>query len=390
MTVAVPFMDLNAQYQAHREEFDAALAATIQDSAFIGGAAHRAFMTDFATWCGAGEHPEDLSEAGAAALVSNGTDALELALIETLGPGDGDREVITVSHTFIATTEAIARAGYRPVFVDIDPRTFLMDLDALERAIGPKTAAIIPVHIYGQMLDMPRLMDIARPRNLVVIEDAAQAHGARFCGKRPGAMSHAATFSFYPGKNLGAWGDAGAVYSRDEDLIARIRMRANHGRTDKYLHEFQGVNSRMDGLQAAILSVKLRHIDAWTAERRRVAETYDRLLEGVETVARPHVDQRAEPVYHLYVVRVAQRDKVRKALSEAGIATGVHYPVPLHMQPALKDLGHAPEDLPETTLAAESIISLPIFPEMADAQVERVVTVLKEATADLSPPPTTL
>lgn len=368
MTTKIPFADLNAQYQAHREEFDAAIAEIIEKSAFIGGEAHKAFAAEFAAWCGSGH----------VSLTGNGTDAIELALHELLGPGDGTQEVLTVSHTFIATAEAISRTGYRPVFVDIDPATCLMDLAATESAIGPQTRAILPVHLYGQMLDMARLSEIARAHDLVLIEDAAQAHGARFDGIAPGDLSDAATFSFYPGKNLGAWGDAGAVFSKNKDLIERITMRANHGRLDKYLHEFEGTSSRMDGIQAAVLRVKLRHLDAATAARRRVASHYDALFHGLNGVTPVACDPKAEHVYHLYVIRVRDRERVQEALAARGIATGIHYPVPLHMQPAYQHLGYAPGDLPETRQATEEILSLPIFPEMKDSQVERVASAVRE------------
>jgi dTDP-4-amino-4,6-dideoxygalactose transaminase len=369
MNAKIPFVDLNAHYQAHRTEFDAALAEVIAKSAFIGGDAHKAFATEFAEWCGGGY----------VALTGNGTDAIELALHELLGPGDGTGEVLTVSHTFIATAEAISRTGYRPVFVDVDPDTLLMDLSTVEKAITPRTRAILPVHLYGQMVDMPRLAAIAKAHRLAVVEDAAQAHGARFDGYAPGALSDAATFSFYPGKNLGAWGDAGAVYSRNADLIERITMRANHGRLDKYLHEFEGVSSRMDGLQAAILRVKLRHLDDATAARQRIAAKYDTLFRDTNGVTPVSRDPKAVHVYHLYVVRVRDREKAQSALAAQGISTGIHYPVPLHMQPAYRRLGHAPQDFPETERAASEILSLPMYPEMTDAQVETVAAALKEA-----------
>ena len=372
MTERIPLLDLHAHYEAHREEFDAALANVIGKSAFIGGEHHKQFAEDFAAWCGGGH----------VALTGNGTDALELAIIELLGYGDGQREIITASHTFIATAEAIGRTGYRPVFVDVDPSTCLMDLEQAESAINARTAAIIPVHIYGQMLDVGKLRSIAVAHNLVVIEDAAQAHGADFDGFRPGDKSELACFSFYPGKNLGGWGDGGAIYGLDEKLIERITMRANHGRLDKYLHEFEGMNSRLDGLQAAILLVKLRHLDAATAARRQIAKRYDELLGSMHSVKPVVVDERANSVYHLYVVRLQNRDRVREYMQAAGISTGIHYPVPLHMQPAYQHLAYAPESLPETRKAADEILSLPIFPEMTNAQVDRVVSVLNEAVSE--------
>ena len=369
MTDRIPLADLHANYDAHREEFDAAIAEVLRKSSFIGGAAHTQFADRFADWCGGGH----------VALTGNGTDALELAIIELLGQGDGSREIITASHTFIATAEAIGRTGYRPVFVDIDPASCLMDLQLMEQAITPRTAAIIPVHIYGQMLDMRRLRAIADKHSLVVIEDAAQAHGADFAGIKPGELSELACFSFYPGKNLGAWGDGGAVFGRSEKTIERIRMRANHGRLDKYLHEFEGTNSRLDGLQAAVLLVKLKHLDEATAARRRIAKKYDELLASFNSVTPVTVDARANSVYHLYVVRMQNRDAVREAMNAAGVSTGIHYPVPLHMQPAYQHLAYSPEDLPQTRRAADEILSLPLYPEMSDQQVERVVAVLQDS-----------
>ena len=309
----IPLVDLSAQYAAHEAEFNAALKDCLARTSFIGGPDHAAFAEEFAAWCGGGH----------VALVGNGTDALNLALIETLGPGDGTEEVITVSHTFIATTEAIVGAGYRPVLVDVDPDTCLMDLAALEAAVGPKTRGIIPVHIYGQMTAMDRLAEIAKARDLKIIEDAAQAHGATWKGDLPGAHSDAACFSFYPGKNLGAWGDGGAVFTRDPDLADRISARANHGRRDKYLHDFEGMNSRLDGLQAAILRVKLRHIDDWNAARRQVASWYDELLAGHNAIKLPTTAAGAEHVYHLYVIQVDDRDAVRLHLDETGIGVGI-------------------------------------------------------------------
>lgn len=365
----IPLVDLGAQYSAHKHEFDAAMAECLGRTSFVGGPDHKAFAQEFAEWCGG----------GSVALVGNGTDALELAIVELLGAGDGEGEILTVSHTFIATGEAILNAGYRPRFVDIDPATYLMDLDAMEAAIGQQTRAIIPVHIYGQMLAMDRVADVAARHGLKVIEDAAQAHGARWKGQRPGTWGDAACFSFYPGKNLGAWGDGGAVFSRDAALIHRIEMRANHGRTDKYLHEFIGRNSRLDGVQAAILRVKLRHIDDWNEKRRQVAAWYDELLAGDNAVTLPVVHPEAQPVFHLYVVGVDERERVRAAMVEDGIGVGVHYPVPLHEQPACTDLGYLAEDLPHTHEAGSRILSLPIFPEMTREQAERVALSLKRA-----------
>ena len=366
---SIPLVDLRAQYLAHREELDAALAGCVENARFVGGPDHEAFAGEFADWCGGGH----------VALVGNGTHALEFALRELLGPGDGLGEVITVSHSFIATGEAIVNAGYYPIFVDVDPRTCLMDVAALETAIKPDTRAIVPVHLYGQMAEMDKVMSVAKHHGLKVIEDAAQAHGAGWQGKRPGEWGDAACFSFYPGKNLGAWGDGGAVFTRDADLAARIARYADHGREDKYRHPWPGTNSRLDGLQAAVLRVKLRHLDAWNETRRQVASWYDELLEGEEAVERIKSCEDAIHSRHLYVVQVDDRDRVLATLKKKGIHAGVHYPVPLHEQPVFSGLGYALDDLPITATVARRVLSLPLYSELGRADVERVVSTLKEA-----------
>ena len=365
----IPLVDLAAQYKAHRAELDAAVSGCAQATAFIGGAELKSFETEFATFCGG----------GSAVGCGNGTDAIEIVLRELLGAGDGSGEVVTVPNTFIATTEAITNAGYRPVFVDVTPGTHLMDPGGLKGVIGPRTRAVLPVHLYGQMAPMDEIMDVAQDCGLVVIEDAAQAHGAIWKGRGPGHWGHAATFSFYPGKNLGAWGDGGAIFTRDEKLAKRVRMRANHGRTDKYLHEFEGRNSRLDGLQAAILRVKLRHLADWNEARRRVASWYDELLDGNNRVKRPVVDDNGQHVFHLYVIEVDDRDRVLNDMQKCGIGAGVHYPVPLHRQPAYASHGYGDAQFPVATASAQRILSLPIFPEMQRAQAERVVQVLNQA-----------
>ncbi len=366
---AIPLVDLRAQYLAHGEELDAAVAECVENARFIGGPDHEAFAGEFADWCGGGH----------VALVGNGTQALEFALRELLGPGDGLGEVITVSHTFIATGEAIVNAGYRPVFVDVDSRTGLMDVATLEAAIRPDARAIVPVHLYGQMVEMDKVMSVARHHGLKVIEDAAQAHGAGWQGKRPGEWGDAACFSFYPGKNLGAWGDGGAVFTRDADLARHITRYADHGREDKYLHDTGGTNSRLDGIQAAVLRVKLRHLEDWNQARRNAASWYDDLLDGDEAVERVETREGAVHARHLYVVQIDDRDRVLAALKENGIHAGVHYPVPLHEQPAFSRLGYAPEDLPMTSQAVRRVLSLPLYPELTRADAERVVATLKEA-----------
>jgi len=354
----IPLVDLRAQYLTIQNEIEEAFARVIKNSAFIGGDDLRQFEKEFAEYC----------EVKAAVGVGNGTDALYLTM-RALGIGAGD-EVITVAHTFIATAETISLTGARPIFVDVREDTMLMDGDRLEAAITPRTRAIVPVHLYGQPCDMDRIVEIARRHRLMVVEDAAQAHGARWRGRRVGTFGDAACFSFFPGKNLGAYGDGGAVVSQDEALIQRIRKLANHGRIDKYIHESEGVNSRLDGLNAAVLRVKLRHLDPWNAARRRHAAQYLQLLRGSATL--PAVDPRAEPVWHLFVVRVPERDALLAALRQQGIAAGIHYPVPLHRQPAYEHLKIAEGALPITERVAASIVSLPLYPEMTREQIAAV------------------
>jgi dTDP-4-amino-4,6-dideoxygalactose transaminase len=363
--MTIPLLDLQAQYLSIKSDVDAAIRRTIDRSAFIGGDEVRAFEAEFAAFC----------DAKAAVGVGNGTDALYLAL-RALGLGPGD-EVVTVAHTFIATAEAISLTGAKPVFVDIREDTMLMDPDALEAAITPRTRAIIPVHLYGQPCEMDRILQIADRHGLKVIEDAAQAHGARWGGRRVGSLADVACFSFFPGKNLGAYGDAGAVVSRDADLIDRVRMLANHGRLDKYVHRMQGVNSRLDALHAAVLRVKLVRLDGWNEIRRQHANEYLRLFadSGVQL---PEVHPHSEPVWHLFVVRVSERDQLRKQLDERGITTGIHYPVPVHRQPAYAHLACGAGSLPITEQAATRVLSVPMYPELSSQQVRRVSESLLE------------
>jgi dTDP-4-amino-4,6-dideoxygalactose transaminase len=362
----VPFADLKAQYHAIRQEIDSAMAAVIAESAFIGGKYAGVFEEAFAAFCGVKY----------CVGVGNGTDALHIAL-RSLGVGPGD-EVITAANTFIATAEAITMTGARVVFVDCDPATYNIDVRKVPAAITPRTKAIIPVHLYGQPADMTELTKIAREQDLLLVEDAAQAHGAEIGGRRVGTFGRLACFSFYPGKNLGAYGDAGAIVTSDEALAVRCRMIANHGRIRKYDHDFEGINSRLDGLQGAILHVKLGHLEAWTERRRSRAALYDELLKGSGVVT-PVAAPGTRHVYHLYVVRVPNRDSVQTELKEAGIATGVHYPIALPSLAAYRYLGHRPEDFPVANRYAGKIISLPMFPEMTDEQVAYVCDLLRRA-----------
>lgn len=366
--MTIPLVDLRAQYLQLKGEIDGAIRRVVERTSFIGGEEVARFEEEFAAYCSVGaSQPVHCAGCG------NGTDALYLAL-RALGIGPGD-EVITVAHTFIATAEAITLTGARPVFVDIRDSTLLMDPDAVEAAITPRTAAVVPVHLYGQPCEMDRIVEIAQKHCIKVVEDAAQAHGARWKGERVGVAGDAATFSFYPGKNLGAYGDAGAVVSRDDALVRKIRMLANHGRAEKYTHQMEGVNSRLDSLQAAILRTKLAHLDEWNAARRAIADFYLQALRNTP-LRLPVVLPEAESVWHLFVVRSTDRDRLREQLKARGIATGVHYPLPLHLQPAYDYLQVAPGALPVTERAALEVVSLPMYPELPDAQVEEVARVI--------------
>ena len=366
MSNNIPLVGLFDQYQTIKSEIDAAIENIITKSAFIGGEEVRLFEKEFAAFC----------EARACVGVGNGTDALYLTL-RALGIGPG-HEVITVAHTFIATSEAISMTGATPIFIDITEDTMLMNPALIEPVITPRTKAIVPVHLYGQSCDMDAIMEIARRHGLKVVEDAAQAHGGKWRGQRVGSIGDAATFSFYPGKNLGAFGDAGAVVSQDEALIERIRMLANHGRLEKYTHKMEGVNSRLDGLQAAILRVKLRHLDDWNRKRRAHANFYLESLSQSEARP-PAVNPNAEPVWHLFVVRVQDREALQQRLKAAGIATGVHYPVPLHVQPAYESRQIPLGSLPVTETAAREVVSLPMYPELSQEQLESIVNAMTMA-----------
>lgn len=365
MTSNIDFVDLKAQYENISSEIDAAIMEVITTASFIGGRFVKSFESNFTKYIGV----RHCVGAG------NGTDALFIAL-KALGIGPGD-EVITAANSFIATSEAIALCGARAVFVDCDERTYNINVDDLEGAITGRTRAIIPVHLYGQPAEMQGLSEIAVRHGLYVVEDAAQAHGARYKGKAVGTFGDFACFSFFPGKNLGAYGDAGAIVTNDDGLALRARMYANHGRIDKYDHVFEGVNSRLDGLQAAILDVKLKHLEGWTRRRSEIAGIYDEGLADI--VVTPSVLPGAEHVYHLYVIRVRNRDEVRRTLKEKGISTGVHYPLPLPFLKAYSHLGYKPDDFPVAYSLKDEILSLPIYADMTDSQVEHVIKELKNA-----------
>ena len=364
----IPLVDLKAQYASIQAEIDAAIARVIADTAFVGGKFVAAFEREFADFC----------EAPHAIGCGNGTDALELAL-EALGVGAGD-EVILPSHTFFASAEAVLRVGAVPVFAEVEEGGFLIDPGAIPELLSERTRAIMPVHLYGHVCDLDRVLEIARDHELAVIEDAAQAHGARTRGRSAGTLGDVGSFSFYPGKNLGAYGDAGAIVTGDEDLAGRLARLRNHGRSGKYEHEEVGVNSRLDGLQASILAAKLAHLADWNRRRREAAATYDRLIEGVEGATALTARPETEPVYHLYVVRVPQRDEVLRLLKADGIGAGIHYPIPCHLQPAVLEHGSGGRvSLPRTETLAGEILSLPLYPEITREQIERVVDSLDRA-----------
>jgi dTDP-3-amino-3,4,6-trideoxy-alpha-D-glucose transaminase len=354
--VHVPLVDLKAQYGSIKDEVDAAIQGVLDRADFILGAEVARFETDFAAAVGA---------AGSVGIAS-GTAALELSL-RACGVGAGD-EVITSAHTFIATAEAISNIGATPVFVDIDASSFTLDPEAVEAAVTPRTRALIPVHLYGRPASMDPLLDICRRHELRLIEDAAQAHLARYRDRSVGSIGDLACFSFYPGKNLGAYGDAGAVTGNDLDLVARVRKLRDHGRTTKYEHDEIGFGERLDTIQAAVLNVKLGHLEAWTEARRRHAARYNELLAGTD-VETPQDDPLDRHVYHLYVIRTTRRDALLTALQADGVGAGIHYPIPLHRQPAYLKRGYGAVHLPETEAASAQVLSLPIFAELTDEQI---------------------
>jgi dTDP-4-amino-4,6-dideoxygalactose transaminase len=364
--VTVPFVDLRAQYRSIRDEVRAAMDKVIEEAAFIGGKALQDFQDAFTRYSGA--------RFGMG--VSSGTSALHLAL-DACGVRPGD-EVITVPSTFIATTEAITQAGGVIRFVDVHPESFNLDPAHLEAAIGPKTKAVMPVHLFGQTADMDAIGAAARSHGLRVIEDAAQAHGAEYKGRRAGSLGEIAGFSFYPGKNLGAYGDGGFVTTNDEEMARRVKLLLDHGRTTKYEHVAEGYNYRLDALQAAILSVKLRHLDAWNEARRRVARAYDERLGGLPGLALPQEQPGCKHVYHIYAVRTDRRDALRAHLEKRGVASGVHYPIPLHLQPAYKHLGIPKGRFPVAERLSESVLSLPMYPEMEERHIEAVCAAVRE------------
>jgi dTDP-4-amino-4,6-dideoxygalactose transaminase len=361
-------VDLAAQHAALAGEIEPALLALAAGGRYVGGEECRAFEAEFAAYCGVGH----------ACGVANGTDALALAL-RAYGVGPG-HEVVTVANTFIGTGEAILLCGARPVFVDVDEHTGTMDPAGLEAAITDRTRVVLPVHLYGHPADMEAIVAIASGRGLPVLEDAAQAHGASVGERRAGALGHAACFSFYPSKNLGAYGDAGMVVSGDAAFVERVRQIANHGAgSHRYDNVVPGTNSRLDALQAAVLRIKLRRLDAWNAERRRRAQAYGRALEGTPGLGLPREREGARSCWYLYTVRTRERDRVAAHLARCGIATAVHYPRPIHLQPAMVSAGGRPGDLPVSERLCAEVLSLPLYPELPLEEVERIAAEVRRA-----------
>ena len=362
----VPFVDLKKQYQTIKEEIDEALRSVIENANFILGPSVENFEKKFAEFCGVKY----------CVGVNSGTAALHLALLAA-GIGVGD-EVITQPNSFIATAEAVSHTGAKPVFVDINPDTYLMDVSKLEAAITSKTKAIIPVHLYGQVSPMKEILETAKKYNLFVLEDACQAHGATQDGKRVGSFGDAAAFSFYPSKNLGAYGEGGAVVTNNEELAVKIRMLRDHGSSQKYIHNFIGFNMRMEGIQGAVLGIKLQYLDEWNKKRRENAARYFELLQDVPQIKLPVILENNQSNFHLFVIRAERRDDLQKFLKDNGIATGIHYPIPIHLQEAYSTFGWKKGDFPVTEKVADEILSLPMFPEVTEEQILYVSRKIKD------------
>ena len=366
MAIKVPYLDLKAQYQSIKPEIDAAISRVLDSCQFVLGPEVAAFEQEFAAYCGAAE----------CIALNSGTSALHLALLAA-GAGPGD-EVITVPFTFVASVAAVTYSGARPVLIDIDPRSFTMDPAAIEAAITPRTKVILPVHLYGQSADMDPIMEVARRHKLIVIEDAAQAHGAKYKGRAVGSIGDMGCFSFYPGKNLGAYGEGGAVTTNNAEHARTVRMLRDWGQDRKYHHVLRGFNYRMEGFQGAILRVKLRHLDAWTNQRRAVVGQYNELLADC-SVQRPPEMPWGRHVYHVYTLRSEDRDGLQASLQADGIQTGIHYPVPVHLQPAYADLGYGRGAFPAAEEAARQVLSLPLYPELSSEAVAEVAAAVKKA-----------
>jgi len=365
MSDPVPYLDLPAQMRGIRADIDQAIARTLEQCSFCLGPDVQQFEKDFAGFCGAAH----------CVAFNSGTSALHVAMrLLNIGPGD---EVITTPFTFIATSWAISYVGARAVFVDIDEATFNLDGRLVERAVTPRTKAIMPVHLYGHPADLEPLLDVCKHHKLPLVEDAAQAHGARYRGRVVGTFGACAGFSFYPGKNLGAYGEGGALVTEQAELAARARALREHGSTRRYFHDEVGYNYRMEGIQGAVLGVKLKHLDDWTRERRRVARRYDELLANTP-LRLPSEASYATSVYHLYVVRHPRRDELKEHLERHQIGCALHYPLPLHLQKCYASLGYRAGDFPVAEQAARECLSLPIYPELTETQIQRVVAVIRE------------
>jgi len=363
----IPFVDLKLQYVTIKTEIDKAISEIIDNTAFIGGSALNRFEENYKNYCNI-KHCIG---------VGNGTDAIRIALY-ALGIGGVGDEVILPVNTFIATSEAVTQTGARVVFVDNEPETYNIDVSKIEAAITERTKAIIVVHLYGQIAEMDALMEIARKYNLRVIEDAAQAHSATYKNRSVGSFGDITTFSFYPGKNLGAYGDAGAIITNDEELAKIMRSYANHGRKEKYTHNIEGINSRLDAIQAAVLDVKLKYLDDWTEKRCKNAQIYNKLLADIPQVITPIQHKYNKAVYHLYVVRVENREKLMAYLKEQGIATGIHYPIPLHLQPAYEYMKLSRGTFPIAENYMDKLLSLPMFAELTEDQIQFIAEKIKE------------
>ncbi|MBZ5608251.1 MAG: DegT/DnrJ/EryC1/StrS family aminotransferase [Acidobacteriia bacterium] len=361
----IPFVDLKAQYQSIKDELSAAALGVLESGQYALGSEVQFFEREFAAYCGT----------ESAVAVNSGTSALHLSLLAAgVGPGD---EVITVPFTFVATVAAIVYTGARPVFVDVEPHSLTMNASMLERAIGARTKAVVPVHLYGQVAEMDPILEIARARRVVVIEDAAQAHGADYKGRRAGSLGQLGCFSFYPSKNLGACGEAGMVVSSDPEYLRTLRMLRDWGQESKYRHVLRGFNYRMDNLQAAILRVKLRHLEEWTIKRGAHAALYNRLLDGSRAVPVGLRPERRH-VYHVYCVRTAQRDLLRERLRQRGVQTAIHYPVPVHLMEAWCGNQYRVGDFPVAERAASEVLSLPMYPELEESAIRRTAEVIAE------------